>query len=784
MTCCAPPGEVFLGEEATPAALAARELALVSRPVGEGLTQTDLSVPGIHCAACISKIERSLGALEGVERARVNFSTRRVSVRWRGEAPPPLLARLESLGYAATPFSFEAAREDKTLAHLIRATAVAGFASSNIMIFSVSVWSGAEAGARDAFHAISALIALPTLLYSGRVFYQSAWAALRRGRMNMDLPIALGVALAFALSLYETAVGGQHAYYDAAVTLIFFLLVGRTLDHMMRERARSAVQGLAKLIPQGALRLDAAGEAEFVPLAEIRPGDRLLIPAGARVPVNVVVEAGRSEADLSVVTGESLPRPVAEGAELEAGALNLAGPLTARARSGAEDSFLGEMLRMMEAAETGRARYRRLADRVSALYAPVVHLAAFGSFLLWMVLDGDPYRATTIAIAVLIITCPCALGLAVPMTQVVAARRLFEAGIMMRDGSALERLETADAVVLDKTGTLTDGAPRLSGWREAEPGALVVAGRLAARSTHPLSRALTRAAREREGQAPEFTEIRELPGLGLTGLAEGREYRLGRRDWALKDPAEAPEAQSVLSRDGELLAAFSFAETLREGAAEAVAALKAQGFSVEIVSGDEAPRVEAVAQALGIETFRAGARPGAKIARLEALRAEGRRPLMIGDGLNDAPALSAAEVSMAPAEAADIGRNAADFVFLRPSLNAVPHAAAIARRAGSLVRQNIAMAILYNVVATPIAMTGHVTPLVAAVAMSSSSVLVALNALRLGGGSKRASRPEAPAPLPSREADHAEHGAFAAHRPGDGNRRPGGLPLVDARRPV
>lgn len=749
MTCCAPPQALFLGDAASPQALAARELALAGRPLGDGLTQSDLSVPGLHCAACIATVEKALNALPGVERARVNLSTRRVSVRWRGDDPPPLLARLEALGYPATPFSFEAAAKDETLAQLIRATAVAGFASSNIMIFSVSVWSGAEPGMRDAFHLISALIALPTLIYSGRVFYESAWSALRRGRMNMDLPIALGVAMAFALSLYETAVGGRHAYYDAAVTLVFFLLVGRTLDHAMRERARTAVQGLAKLIPQGAWRLDAAGETEFVALAEIRPGDRLRIPAGARVPVDLTVEEGSSEADLSVVTGESLPQPVAAGTALEAGAMNLTGPLVGRARSGAEDSFLGEMLRMMEAAETGRARYRRLADRVSRLYAPVVHLAALGTFVVWLQLGADLREAATIAIAVLIITCPCALGLAVPIVQVVAARRLFEAGIMLRDGGALERLERVDSVVFDKTGTLTEGAPRLSGAREAEPGALALAGRLAARSTHPLSRSLAAAAKGLERPAPQaapplefappldFERVEELPGFGLRGFLGGAEHRLGRRDWALNDPSEAPEAQSVLSREGELLAAFRFAETLREDAAEAVAALKAQGLAAEIVSGDEPSRVAAAAAVLGIGACRAEARPSDKTARLEALRAEGRLPLMVGDGLNDAPALSAAHVSMAPSGAADIGRNAADFVFLRPSLNAVPFAVAVARRAGARVRENIGMALLYNLVATPLAMMGHVTPLAAAVAMSSSSALVALNALRLGGRGPR-----------------------------------------------
>ncbi|RUT32402.1 cadmium-translocating P-type ATPase [Arsenicitalea aurantiaca] len=708
---------------------AGAELGLVSRDIGEGLRQTDLSVPTIHCAGCIARIERGLSALPEVVRARVNLSTKRVSVQWKAATAPRLIETLGAMGYEATPFTFED-RKDDTLSHLIRATAVAGFASMNVMILSVSVWSGAEGQARDVFHALSALIAFPALLYSGQIFYRSAWSALRHGRMNMDVPIVVGVALAFALSLYDTATSGPHAYFDAVITLVFFLLAGRTLDHMMRARARVAVQGLARLMPLGALRIDAKGMQDFVPLAEIEPGMRLMIPAGARIPVDATVEVGHSDVDRSMVNGESLPQPAAPGTHLEAGTMNLTGPLTVVAHANADRSFLAEMIRMMEAAETGRASYRRIADRVSDLYAPVVHLAALITFLAWLWIGADLHQAVTIAIAVLIVTCPCALGLAVPIVQVMAARRLFESGIMMREGSALERLEKVDTIVFDKTGTLTDGKPRLTGTQERAPGMLDLAARIAAHSSHPLSRALAKSATTKDFGA---LEVAEHPGLGLSARIDGESWRLGRPDWALSKPSES-DAQVVLSHDGRLMATFSFDEIARPGARQTVNALKENGFSLEIVSGDAPARVSAVAGVLGIDRIAYAAQPAGKVRRLEALRNDGHTVLMVGDGLNDAPALAGADVSMAPANAADVGRNAADFVFLREDLSAVGRGIDIARRAGVLVRQNIVLAILYNVIAVPLAMFGFITPLIAAVAMSASSILVVANALRLDGG--------------------------------------------------
>jgi Cu2+-exporting ATPase len=746
MSCCAPGAELALELEPAGGALpSVEEIRLASLAVGDGLRQTDLSAPGIHCGACIHKIETALGALGGVVHARVNLSTKRVAVRWReAGGPPPMFEALGRLGYEAHLFDAGAEAEDGTLRELVRALAVAGFATANIMLLSVSVWSGAEAATRDLFHWISALVALPALAYSGRIFFRSAWRSLAHRQMNMDVPISVGVSLAFALSLYETLHHGEHAYFDASVSLLFFLLIGRTLDHVMRERARVAVKGLAGLAARGALVLRSDGTREYLPVGDLQKGMTILLAAGERVPVDALVAAGSSELDCSIVSGESLPRPASAGARVEAGTLNLTGPLTITATAAAKDSFLAEMVRLMEAAEGGRSAYRRVADRAAQLYSPVVHFAALIAFLGWAAATGDLYRAITIAIAVLIITCPCALGLAVPMVQVVAARRLFENGIMVKDGAALERLAEIDTVVFDKTGTLTLGRPRLAGSGAVDPAALALAASIAAHSAHPLSRALVAAARDGGAPAPIFDGVAEHPGAGLEATADATTYRLGRAEWALGGAAvcggNPGAAEAVLSRDGAFVAAFRFDDAVRPDAAPAIAALAGDGYSLEIVSGDLAEAVRRLAASLGIDRFAAAIRPAEKAARLAALAASGHKVLMIGDGLNDAPALVAAHVSMAPATAADVGRNAADFVFLRDSLGAVPLAIAVARQAQRLIRQNFALAVAYNAIALPIAVAGLVTPLVAALAMSSSSILVVANALRLGArkGHRRA----------------------------------------------
>ncbi len=710
------------------------ELFLASRPTKNGLLQSELSVPGMKCAGCISKIESGLLKLPGVTRARVNLTTKRVTVSWKkSSATPPLLETLSALGFEghlSTPLENN---DDKELKKLIRALAVAGFGAGNIMMLSVGVWAGAEEDTRTLFHGLSALIAFPVLFYSGRIFFASAWTALKAGTTNMDVPISVGVLLTFLMSLYDTITHGPHAYFDAATSLLFFLLIGRTLDHMMRARARTAITGLQKLSPEGAEVLQPDGSTQYLAVEDLMPGMRLRIPAGARIPVNGTIAGGQSDIDVSIINGESTSHRVTIGDKVQAGALNLTGSVTIEATAAASNSFLADMIRLMETAETGRHRYRRIADRVSSLYSPVVHIGALAAFILWFALAGDVHHALTIAVSVLIITCPCALGLAVPMVQTVATKRLFQAGVVIKDGAALERLSEIDTIIFDKTGTLTTGKPNLVNQDQIKPEFIDLAAAMAAHSSHPLSKTLALYA---TANKYEETHISEFPGDGLEAEIGGVVYRLGRPGWAAKDDGDVANDGSscvVLTSNDKRLATFYFTDQLRPSASNIIADLSRARFRIEILSGDRAIAVAKVANHLGISTFTSRQRPNDKVDHVERLSRQGRKVLMIGDGVNDAPALAAAHVSMAPASAADIGRNAADFVLLTDEIEAIPVTIGIARRSSNLMRQNILFAILYNMVAVPLAFFGYVTPLIAAIAMSTSSIIVVLNSLRLGG---------------------------------------------------
>ncbi|RVP49178.1 cation-translocating P-type ATPase [Sinorhizobium medicae] len=722
----------------------AEEIRLASRDLGDGLRQTILTLPDVHCAACIAAVERALRKISGVELARVNLSSRRVTINWRGndDESSDFAAELAKIGYASHLASIEEDGQDPVLSSLLKALAVAGFSAMNIMILSVSVWSGADPATRHAFHLISAALALPAIVYSGRVFYRSAWEALRHGRTNMDVPISVGVLLAFALSVYDTLHNAAYAYFDASTSLLFVLLAGRTLDHLMRGRARSAVGALERLAPRGANVIRADGAIDYVPLSEIKPGMHLLVAAGERVPVDGVVVKGASELDCSLVSGESAWKRAEPGSALQAGVMNVGNPLTLLATVSADGSFLAEMTRMMEAAESGRSTYRRIADRAASLYAPVVHGVALLSMFGWFYGTGDLHKSVTIAIAVLIITCPCALGLAVPMVQVVAARRLFERGIMARDGSAFERLNDIDTVLFDKTGTLTLGEMRLVNAGDLQPRLLSLAAAMARVSRHPASTAIALAGAGRHTAPVEFDSLEEVHGCGIEGRAGDAVYRLGRPSWASNATQVdlGTSSATVLSKDGETTAVFAFEESVRPGARELVQTLRSAGVSVRIFSGDRSAAVSSIAGQLEIEAFSAELLPDEKVEAIRALAAKGRKVLMIGDGLNDAPALAAAHVSIAPSLATDVGRSASDFVFLGQSLLAVRDIILTAARADVLIRQNFAMAIAYNVVSVPFAIAGLVTPLAAALAMSLSSIVVVGNALRLGATVKKGPR--------------------------------------------
>ena len=704
-----------------------------SRDLGDGRMQTDIAVPEARCGGCIAAIEGALLGLPGVSSARVNLTARKVVVKWHAEGDvPAMIQALRKAGYRATLAEALDATEDPEMSRLLRATAVAGFAAMNIMLLSVSIWSGADPATRHAFHLVSAALALPALVYSGSLFFASAWRVLRAGRTNMDVPISVGILLAFGLSTYDSLSGGQHAYFDAVTSLLFFLLAGRAIDHSMRGRARHAVQTLARMFPRVAAIVLPDGSREYRDTQTLTKGDTIFVAAGERIPADGTVLRGAGLLDLSLVTGETSPESVSAGSKVVSGAMSVNAPLTVRLDRAAKDSFLADMIRLMESIEGGRARYRRLADRAASFYSPVIHVVALATFAGWFYATGDWHLSLTLAIAVLIITCPCALGLAVPMVQAVAARRLFASGITMKDGSALERLAEVDHVVLDKTGTLTSGRMQVSS-HDVSGADLFAASALAGHSRHPAAHAV---ATLRPDAVVPVSDVLETSGQGIEGWIDGRLYKLGRRTWVADARDGQHEVGPWLSRDGVLVGRFVVSDRLREGAAGAVVQLTESGLGVEILSGDASAETLRIASLVHVPVAAGELRPEEKVTRLEALRARGKRVLMVGDGINDAPALAAAHVSMAPSTATDVGRHTADLVFLGSSLLSVPEAISVSVKAMRLIRQNIALSIAYNALALPLAVAGYVTPLVAAVAMSTSSILVVVNSLRLSNSPK------------------------------------------------
>jgi len=701
-----------------------------------GEASLHLMVEGIHCAACIWLIEALLSKQTGVTWARVNMTTRRLVVRWDPNQADvaALLDPVLKVGYRLVPYDpAKLGREtEKHEKDLLKAMAVAGFAASNVMLLSVSVWAGHFSymgqHTRDLMHWISALIVLPAVLYCIRPFARSAFAALRSGRTNMDVPITLGVTLATAMSLAETMRSGEWAYFDSAITLLFFLLIGRYLDSRARGRARSAAEHLLALDAVAVTVLEDDGTQRMLPPTKVAAGACVLVATGERIGVDGMVIDGVSDIDTSLISGESVPNAVSPGARVFAGTINLSAPLRLKVDAVGERTLLAEIVRMMEVAEQGRAKYVALADRVARWYAPVVHVAALGTFLGWTLGMGAPWQQALLnAVAVLIITCPCALALAVPVVQVIASGRLLRQGILLKSATALERFADVDTVVFDKTGTLTLGKAELlrdGAWSQEQ---LELAASLAAASRHPLARALAAAA----PGAKLAEDVREEPGRGMVAGT----IRLGSRAWmgiAEDEDAQGPELW--LEQEGRPPVRFAFADEPRGDAAAIVAALKRRGLAVELLSGDREATVRDIAGRLGIETWHARRTPADKVARLEQLKAEGRKVLMVGDGLNDAPALAAAHVSVSPSSAVDVSQTAADVVFQGTRLAPVLETLSVAVTSRKLVRQNFGLALGYNVFTVPLAVAGFVTPLIAAIAMSTSSLVVIGNALRLSRG--------------------------------------------------
>ncbi|MGZ8361195.1 MAG: heavy metal translocating P-type ATPase, partial [Allosphingosinicella sp.] len=669
--------------------------------LGSPLAHALFTVPGMRCAGCISKLETGLAQVPGIIAARVNFTARRIAIDHVAELTlPEIKAAIGSIGFDSEPMRGDAAHTDTRESRaLLRATAVAGFASMNIMLLSVAVWSGAGGATRDLFHFLSAIIAIPTVVYSGRSFFHSAWGALRAGRTNMDVPISIGVVLVTALSLFETLTSGPHAYFDGAVMLLFFLLVGRLLDSVMRDRARSGVAALLKQTAPGARVMNADGGTAWIEAEALKPGQIMLVPAGERLAADGAIESGTSCLDLSLLTGESTPAQASVGAVVHAGTLNLERPLQVRVTAVGPDTAIADIARLMEQAGQGRSRYVRIADRAARWYAPAVHTLALLAFVGWLVAGAGWHQALLIAAAVLIITCPCALGLAVPAAQIVAAGTLMRRGVLVKDGSALERLAEADRALFDKTGTLTLGRPEPIDLNSLSAERRPVVLAMAQASKHPLSCAL-RTALEAQGVRPaQVDDLYEVPGFGMEGSFQDHAASLGR-----PMRCQGGDAMAVaFTLNGDAPIVLHFRDTLRPDAKETVIQLEAQGIACSIVSGDSAAAVKPVAQALDL-TAQTGMSPQEKLDAISRLTRAGCKVLMVGDGLNDGPALAAGHVSMAPASASDVGQNAADAVFLGDSLAPVATAIRVARRTMRVVRQNFVIAIAYNALAVPLAL--------------------------------------------------------------------------------
>ena len=706
-------------------------VALASFVKQDGQTSTlDLVIGGARCGGCLAKIENGLREQPGVNQARMNLSTSRLHIAWEGSADRAdgFARNLETMGFTAGPYILNDAEQAdvQQSRRLLLAMAVAAFGLINVMMLSIAVWSGGadmSSETRALLHWLSTAIALPVAVFSGRPFFASAWQALRARTTNMDVPISLAIGLACGLSLWETWHGEVHIYFDAALMLIFLLLIGRVLDNRLRARAGQAGRHLAALQVHNTQRLTTDGRIETIPTTYIAPGDRLLIASGERVPADGMITTGSTRLDAALVTGETALQSVEVGDPVYSGTINCGAPITIEVLKASTDSFLANIARMVEAGQQTQARYVRLADRAARAYVPIVHILALLTFVSWLLIGGTLRTAILNAITVLIITCPCALGLAVPTVQIVAVGRLFSKGVLIRSGDALERLATIRHIVFDKTGTLTEGRVKVD-VSKIDPNDLERIAALARHSVHPMSESLHTFAGNFD-----VTSVEEIEGSGLRGQINGQAVRLGQAAFVGTDDLDTPGLWARIDDQDPVL--IPVRDFLRAEAKATVYKLEALGLTLSILSGDARETAHQVGAELGIDDVTARIKPADKLARISALQAEGRSVLMVGDGINDAPALAHADASAALASGTEISRSASDIVLQGDTLAGLPFAVWVARSARQRVRENFGLAIGYNMLAVPLAVFGYVTPLIAAIAMSASSLIVTLNALRM-----------------------------------------------------
>ena len=702
----------------------------------EGNNHITYSVKGIHCASCIQLIENALYGQSDVENARVNMSTERLIVSWKGkkERADALAKIVSDLGYQVKSFNESNAKKESKSEEkfLLKCLAIAGFAMGNLMMISVGLWAsdGKTMGmaTQDFFHLISAIIAIPAVFYSGRPFFYSAISVLKGGHTNMDVPISIAVTLATLMSVFEAFNQGEHVYFDSAVMLLFFLLIGRYLDHRAKGKAKESATELLSML-HGTATVIENGKTSAIPISELREGMEVLVAMGENIPADGAIIKGESQIDMSLITGETMPQGIKIGDEVFAGTVNLSTPLRLKVSKASDSSLLSDIVKLMEKAEQGQAKYVRLADKAARLYTPVVHSMGLLTFLGWWLLMSQPWQPSLLnAITVLIITCPCALGLAVPVVQVLASGKLMKGGILLKSGDALEKLAKVDVAVFDKTGTLTLGKPSLLEGKYTEEN-LKIAASLASHSKHPLSKAICSFY---NGELLEVEDLQEISGKGLQGVIGGKQVRLGNRNWCAENAEEENATLELwLLVDGEQPVQFTFSDALRSDAKQVIKQLQQRGIKTYLLSGDRQQTVEKIASKVGIENYQAKLTPTQKCDFIEEMKANGHKVLMVGDGLNDAPALATADVSISPSTAMDISQNTADIVFQGEGLQAVLNSIKTASMSEKLVKQNFMLAVIYNIIAIPMAVMGYVTPLVAAIAMSGSSLVVIGNSFRL-----------------------------------------------------
>jgi len=735
------------------------------RSLPEGGREALLAIEGIYCAACAWLIERILGRIDGVDDVQVNPATGRALLRWNPErvALSRLLRRMNEIGYRPQPLDASEAVPAATRARrtAIKRLAVAGFGMMQVMMYAVGLYAGVIHSDMDPeiaalLRGVSLLITTPVVLYAAAPFFRGAWRDLRVRRPGMDVPVALAVGGAYGASVWNTLIGSGEVYFDSVAMFVFFLSVARYFEMSARHRATDTGEALARTLPATALRLRADGSEAHVALAELVPGDRVRVRPGESVPADGRVRTGEGRLDESLLTGEFMPVHRGPGDEVLGGSINTAAPIEIEVERVGQETLVANIVRMLERAQSQRPGMARTADRVARWFvSAVLVLATVTAIAWWQIAPGEAFAVT---LAVLVVTCPCALSLATPAALVAATSRLAREGVLVTRAGALETLARADRVVFDKTGTLTTGKLTLR-HVAAEAGidprrALALAVALESHSEHPIAQALLRGsfASERgsetervpEDLALQATDLRVEAGQGIEGAVEGRRLRIGRPDWVAGHvPADAADSAAnetvVALGDGDrLLATFHLADTPRSDATEAIAGLRALGVAVEIASGDAEQPVAALAQTLGIDAWRARQLPGDKLARLQELQCRDERVIMVGDGINDAPVLAGADVSVAMGTGSALAQSSADMVLTGERLAGIADTIRTARRTLRVVRQNLAWAVAYNAVALPLAVSGQLAPWMAALGMSASSLIVVSNAMRLGRG--RASR--------------------------------------------